>query len=120
MAATALADLYLSNNPLGDEGIAALVAPPPPAGTLPLPTGGLKKLKELDLDQTQVSDAGCAALAATLDSGALPALKKLALDGILASDAAMAAAYAARANLVRPTYEHIVLTESEDGDSEYD
>ena len=60
---------------IGDEGLAALVAPPPPAGAPPLPTGGLKKLVLLDLDRTQVSDAGCAALAAALISGKLPALK---------------------------------------------
>jgi hypothetical protein len=84
----ALEHLCLFGNPFGDEGLAALVAPPPPAGTPPLPTGGLKKLRRLDLDYTQVSDAGCAALAAALDSGALPALKTLQLDGIPASDAA--------------------------------
>ena len=60
--------IYLFDNPLGDEGLAALVAPPPPAGTPPLPTGGLKKLRTLDLDETQVSDAGYAALAAALDA----------------------------------------------------
>jgi len=41
----------------GDEGLAALVAPPPAAGTPPLPTGGLRKLKTLDLNYTWVSDA---------------------------------------------------------------
>ena len=85
--------LYLCDNPFGDEGLAALVAPPPPAGTppLPLPTGGLKKLRVLDLDCTQVSDAGCAALATALDSGALPALEHLTLAGIPASAAAIKA-----------------------------
>jgi len=42
----------------------------------------------LNLTYTQVSDAGCAALAAALDSGALPALEDLALDDISASAAA--------------------------------
>ena len=37
---------------------------------LPLPTGGLKKLKVLNLEKTQVSDAGCAALARPLRSTA--------------------------------------------------
>jgi hypothetical protein len=96
----ALERLYLFGNPFGDEGLAALVAPPPPAGAPPLPTGGLKKLEVLDLDYTEVSDAGCAALAAALDSGALPALKTLQLDGIPASDAAKAAVYEARPNLL--------------------
>jgi hypothetical protein len=85
----ALEHLCLLDNPFGDEGLAALLAPPPPAGALPLPTGGLKKLKVLDLDYTQVSDAGCAALAAALDSGALPALDNLTLDDTPASAAAI-------------------------------
>ena len=70
------------------------------AGSTPLPTGGLKKLKELYLNYTQITDASCAALAAALSSGALPALKTLNLEGIPASDAAKAAVYEARANLV--------------------
>jgi len=85
----ALEAFNLCGNPFGDEGLAALVAPPPPAGTPPLPTGGLKKLRTLDLDETQVSDAGCAALAAALDSGALPALDDLTLDDTPASAAAI-------------------------------
>eukprot|EP00964_Phaeocystis_antarctica_P043553 scaffold24999_cov63-Phaeocystis_antarctica.AAC.9 len=86
----ALETLSLMGNPLGDEGLTALVAPPlPPAGTVPLPTGGLKKLELLDIEDTQVSDAGCAALVSALDSGALPALEILELDGIPASAAAI-------------------------------
>jgi len=97
----ALEHLYLYENLFGDEGLAALVAPPPPpAGAPPLPTGGLKKLELLNLDCAQVSDAGCAALAAALDSGALPALVSLWLNDIAASDAAKAAVYEARANLL--------------------
>ena len=75
------------------------VAPPPPAGAPPPTTGGLKKLKWLNLMNTQITAAGCAPLAAALDSGALPALEKLYLDGIPASVAAKAAVYEARANL---------------------
>jgi hypothetical protein len=85
----ALERLYLYGNPFGDEGLAALVAPPPPAGTPLLPTGGLKKLERLYINGTQVSDAGCAALAAALDSGALPALDHLWLTHIPASAAAI-------------------------------
>jgi hypothetical protein len=96
----ALKHLFLSDNPFGDEGLAALVAPPPPAGALPLPTGGLKELMRLNLDYTQVSDAGCAALAAALDSGALPALEELLLHGIPASAAAKKAVDAALASKV--------------------
>ena len=85
----ALEDLDIWNNPLGDEGLAALVAPPPPgAGAPPPTTGGLTKLKRLDLCGTQTADAGCAALAAALESGALPALNTLYLIGISASAAA--------------------------------
>ena len=63
----ALEKLGLGDNPFGDEGLDTLVAPPPPpAGALPPPTGGLTKLKVLTLDRTQVTDAGCAALAAAL------------------------------------------------------
>ena len=92
----ALERLYLCYNPFGDEGLAALVAPPPPADTPPPPpAGALKQLKKLDLDGTQVTDAGCATLVAALDSGALPALEVLELEGIPASDAAKAAAYEA-------------------------
>ena len=75
------------------------MAPPPPAGAPPTTTGGLAKLKVLWLNDTQITDAGCATLAAALDSGALPALEMLDLDGIRASAAAKAAVYAARANL---------------------
>merc|ERR1740139_239505 len=97
----ALEKLYLSYNPLGDEGLAALVALPPLTGAPPPTTGVLPKLKVLDLIRTQLSDAGCAALAAALDSGALPALKALFLDAVPASAAATAAvqeALAKRAN----------------------
>ena len=95
----ALDMLNLGRNPLGDEGLAALVAPPPPAGAPPPPTGGLTKLKELYLERAQITDAGCATLAAALESGALPALEGLYLHGIPASAAAKAAVYAARASL---------------------
>ena len=92
----ALEDLYLWNNPFGDKGLAALVAPPP-AGTPPPPAGGLKKLELLYLNDTQISDSGCATLAAALDSGALPALDNLELDGTRASDEAKAAVHEAMA-----------------------
>ena len=91
----ALEELYLDCNPLGDEGIAALVAPPQPAGAPPTTTGVLTKLKWLDLSCTQITDAGCATLAAALDSGAMPALERLYLRSIPASAAATAAVYEA-------------------------
>ena len=84
----ALEALVLVGNPFGDEGLAALVAPPPAAGAPPPPTGVLAKLKRLHLGRTKVTDAGCAALAAALDSGALPALKVIPLYDTLASEAA--------------------------------
>ena len=57
---------------------------------------------------TQVSDAGCAALAAALDSGALPALEDLALDDISASAAAIDAV---REALDRSRAEALALVE---------
>ena len=95
----ALECLGLQVNPLGDEGLVALVAPPATADALPLPTGGLTKLKTLSLHSTQVSDAGCASLVGALDSGAMPALgtgnprdlKPLNTYGIPASAAAVGA-----------------------------
>ena len=91
----ALERLYLGRNPFGDEGIAALVAPPLPAGTPPLPAAGLKKLKLLDLEDTQVTDVGCATLASAIDSGALPALGAIDLQGIPASAGAKVAVHEA-------------------------
>ena len=87
----ALIGLALGFNPLGDEGLAALVAPPPPAGAPRPPTGGLATLKQLYLRGTQVTDAGCAALVTALDRGALPALKTVVLEGTPASAVAKAA-----------------------------
>ena len=98
----ALVHLDLEGNPFGDEGLAALVAPPPPpAGALPTTTGGLKKLMALSLSDTQITDAGCTALASALDSGVLPALVVLKLDEISASAAAMEAVLAALATWQR-------------------
>ena len=79
----ALEYLDLGGNQFGDEGLAALVAPPPPppAGALPPPKGVLTNLKQLNLGYTQITNAGCAALASALDSGALPALERLYLYG---------------------------------------
>ena len=87
----ALERLDLGGNPFGDEGLAALVAPPPLAGAPPTTTGGLTKLELLCLGCTKITDAGCGTLASALDSGALPALKRLYLECISASDAAKAA-----------------------------
>ena len=66
------------------------MAPPPAAGAPPTTTGGLAKLKGLNLNRTQITDAGCAALAAALGSGSLPALAWLVLQRIPASAAAKA------------------------------
>ena len=98
----ALETLGLVGNSFGDEGLAALLAPPPPAGAPPPPTGVLPKLKELYLCRTQITDAGCATLVTALDSGALPALKKLDLDGIPANRAARNAVQAALPALLSP------------------
>ena len=87
--------LSLASNPFGDEGLAALVAPPAAAA------GALPKLQTLDLRSTRVTDAGCAGLAATLDSGALPALESLYLVQITASAAAQVAVQEALERSVR-------------------
>eukprot|EP00964_Phaeocystis_antarctica_P102838 scaffold68144_cov73-Phaeocystis_antarctica.AAC.4 len=85
----ALEELNLNENPFGDKGLAALVAPPLPA-VAPSPPNGVPNgvLMVLSLHNTQITDAGCAALRAALISGALPALDILGLRGIPASAAA--------------------------------
>ena len=96
----ALVTLGLMLNPLGDEGLAALVAPP--AAGAPLSQSGALPshldwvLEGLDLQRTHVTDAGCATLAAVLGSGGLLALDALDLIGIPASAAAKAAVYTSR------------------------
>ena len=101
----ALELLNLQDNPFGDEGLAALVAPSLPAGALPPPARGLTKLKELDFGDTQVTDAGCAALATAIHSGALPALGDIYLQGSCTSPEAKAALRAAlaRSRVADPT-----------------
>ena len=84
--------LFLGGNSLGDEGLTAPVAPPLPADALPPPTGVLAKLELLYLDGAQITDAGCATLAAAIGSGALPALESIDFGGIPASAAAVTAA----------------------------
>jgi len=91
----ALEELRLSGNPFGDEGLAALLAPPP-AGAPSPPTGVLTKLKALNLINTQITDAGCAALVAALNGGALPALEHLFLEHCRLASEAEAAALMAR------------------------
>ena len=94
----ALHELRLHFNPFGDKGLAALVAPPP-ADAPPPQAEALAMLKILDLDGSQITDAGCAHLASRLRSGALPALKVLCLYDIPAIDAAIYAVYEARPDL---------------------
>ena len=64
--------------------------PLPPTGALLPPVEVLTKLRELTLSHTQISDAGCAALAAAFDRGALPECNKLNMTGNSASAAAKA------------------------------
>lgn len=81
----ALKELNLFGNTFGDDGLTALVAPPPPAGALSSPTGGLAKLKSLNLSDALITDAGCAVLASALDRGTLPGIKtggSISLDSV--------------------------------------
>ena len=80
-----LKGLNLFNNPFGDDVLAALVAPLPPAGAPPPTAGGLAQLKVLSLCSTQITDAGCATLVAAFNSGALPSLESIYLNGAPAS-----------------------------------
>ena len=98
----ALEELAFAGNSVGDEGIAALVAPPPLAGggALPPATGVLTKLRVLYLSFTKVADAGCVALASALDSGMLPALERLGLTSTPASAAAKESVRVGRAGLM--------------------
>ena len=91
----ALEALDLDGNPFGDEGLAALVAPPP-ADAPPPQAEALAKLKVLNLNNSQITDDGCAHLASRLRSGALPALEYLYLPHTLAGDLV----YEARPDLV--------------------
>ena len=73
--------LSLTNVAIGDAGLVALAL-----ALWRLPA--LERPWRLYLEGTQITNAGCAALVAALDSGALPALVLLDLDGIPASAAA--------------------------------
>ena len=64
----ALCEIDLDDNPLGDAGVAALVGPG---------TGSLDALRTLSIRHTEITDVGCAALEAALDSGALSRLEFL-------------------------------------------
>ena len=85
-----LKELSLRHDGIGDDGVAALVAPG---------EGVLPSLEVLHLYDNQVTDAGCSALVAALSSGAMPSLKSLDLDNNPASAAAQRAVYAAREGL---------------------
>ena len=70
---TALATLTLFDNPFGDEGVAALVRAPP--------TGVYwATLNMVNLENTLITDAGCATLTSALHAGAMPALRQLILE----------------------------------------
>ena len=80
-----LYQLYLNGNLIGDNGVAALLAPG--AGAWP-------SLVELSLQDNRIGDAGCVAFVSGL-AIAMPALKDLALESNPASLEALAAVDAA-------------------------
>ena len=88
----ALEQLCFIGSPLGDEGLAALVETPPCRAH-----AVLKKLQVLDFSHTEITDAGCAALASALDSGVLPALVTIDVNDTPTSAAGKAAVTAALA-----------------------
>ena len=103
----ALKKLELIGNPLGDEGLAALLAPPPPAGALPPPKRVLARRGTLDLRYTEVTNASCATLIAALESGALPALRTVYLRDTAASDVGRAVIFVESSLLEnKPTVYH--------------
>jgi len=67
----ALEALSLSYNPFGDEGLAALVAPPPPDAPGVRRAEALAKVRSLSLDGTLITSAGCDHLASRLMAGSL-------------------------------------------------
>ena len=87
----ALECIHFIGNPFGDEGLGALVATPSPAGAPQTTTEVFKMLQVLDFSHTEITDAGCAALASALDSGVLPALNTVDVDDTPTSAAARAA-----------------------------
>ena len=100
----ALEWLGLAGNPFGDEGLRFLVGAPPPVHhggcwVHPPWSGVLTKLEKLNLDYTQITDAGCRILEIALNSGALPTLEKLILFGIPARPCMMRAVSEARSAL---------------------
>ena len=93
----ALEHLCFIGSPFGDEGLGALVAAPSPAGKPQTTTDVLKNLQVLDFSHTEITDAGCAALASALDSGVLPALVTIDVNDTPTSAAGKAAVTAALA-----------------------
>jgi len=86
-----LRHLFLSDNQIGDRGLALLLSEPM--------QGVLSSLRGLYLRDNQITDSGCAALASSLRSGALPALSRLDVGESSASQEAQAGLMAARSNL---------------------
>ena len=93
-----LKKLNLSRNLVGNSGIRALVAAPPPE--LEVAEGSelapmLNTLEWLLLDYTLVTGAGCHTLMLAITSNRMPALQKLSMRGVLATDGAKDALHGA-------------------------
>ena len=108
----ALCEIDLDDNPLGDAGVAALVGPG---------TGSLDALRTLSIRHTEITDVGCAALEAALDSGALSRLEFLCTNRLTrASPAALERIFVWRGyrSGAEMRYEHAINTLGDDEDDE--
>ena len=73
--------------------LAALFARPP--------TGVLRSLEQLSLEQNSITDKGCGAIASAMQGGALPALREIRLGGSGLTRASIPAQHAIKAELIR-------------------
>ena len=105
-AAPLLATLNVSQNPLGDEGAAAL------AGCL----HAMPELSWLEMSECRLGDVGARALASAAKAGATPMLKLLSLRANAVGDEGIEAICEACASGGLPRLERLNLSETQIGD----